>query len=70
MNNTTSLIYLKRQYQGKFYYLMLFKTLDILRICSDFGFSVGLIDEDLYKWNICIFGQPDTLYEVCRYFNS
>jgi len=31
---------------------------------SDAGFNVGLIDDDLFKWSVCLFGPNDTIYEV------
>lgn len=68
--NQTSQIFLKRQYTGIKLNLVLILIKDLLKICSDFGFSIGLIDDDLFKWNICIFGQSDTLYEVMIKYSS
>ncbi|GFO43139.1 ubiquitin-conjugating enzyme e2 [Plakobranchus ocellatus] len=43
--------------------LLLARQLKELRKCS-MGFSAGLIDDDdLFKWEVAIYGPPETLYE-------
>uniref|UniRef100_A0A0N5A8C2 E2 ubiquitin-conjugating enzyme n=1 Tax=Syphacia muris TaxID=451379 RepID=A0A0N5A8C2_9BILA len=44
-------------------FLLLNKAIsEILRVPVD-GFSAGLQDDDIYKWEVLVMGPPDTLYE-------
>ncbi|XP_025090086.1 probable ubiquitin-conjugating enzyme E2 7 [Pomacea canaliculata] len=44
--------------------LLLRRQLAELHKCGSEGFSAGLIDDDdVYKWEVVIYGPPDTLYE-------
>jgi len=43
--------------------LLLHRQMQDLRKCGCEWFSAGLVDEDIYHWEIMIMGPPDTFYE-------
>ena len=43
--------------------LLLGKQLKEIKKNSMEGFSAGLVDEDIFRWQIIILGPPDTMYE-------
>jgi len=55
---------LTKQFKGK-QHPLIFNAVE-LNTNPDSQFSIGLVDDNIFKWDVCFEGPPNTLYEVTQ----